>query len=91
MGAGIEHYENILALLHSRPQMAAISREKGRERYEKRTERGDQEGTEECAYVCAGEKEREEGRNKNPKLGGRALQEWMYARCASQPSCALGS
>lgn len=41
--------------------------------------------------VCAGEKEREEGRNKNPKLWGWVLQEWMYTCCALQPSCALGS
>lgn len=91
MGAGIEHYEDILALFHSWPQMAAVSRENGREPYEKRTERGDQEGTEEFACVCAGEKEREEVRNKNPKLGGRALQERMYACCCLQPSGALRS
>lgn len=71
MGAGTEPCENPLALFHSQPQIAAISWVKGRESYEKRTE--DQEGREQCACVREGEKEREEGRNKNSKLLGSVL------------------
>lgn len=44
-----------------------------------------------CIYLYAGEKETEQGRNKNPVLWGCVLPEWTHLRCCSPLCRALGS
>ena len=54
MVVGVKHCEHPLAWFHSQPQMATISRGKGREGYDKGTEGGRRAGREPCACVPAG-------------------------------------